>query len=606
MNFLTPEALAFAATLPVVVVFYLLKRRRVARLVSSTVLWQRFLNETQASSPFQKLRHNWLLVIQLILLALAVFALTRPYFAGKLESGRFIVAILDVSASMQATDVTPSRLGQAKADLAKLIDSMYDSDRMVLLLAGAVTEVRQSPTSSKPSLRSALGLARATDSPTRLLDAIKLAQNLTRNRAKAEVHLFSDGASPDLDEFELQDLNLAYHRVGEGVDNLGIVSLEVRPHPEQAGQQAIFATLANTSSNALASDVSLFFGGRLVGNRRVSVGATNTASLVFVAGQGTNGVFRLQLKNNDLLAVDNTASVLSLTRRNTRALLVTKGNQFLERALRSVPKLDLAVSANLTNPSPPVDFVVLDDVAPGAWPSGNVLAIHTQSTNWFRPSGSIDGPLIVDWKSTHPLLRFVNFDNVQVAKSLAVKPPSWLAPLVESPSAPLVAAGENNGQRVVWIGFNPLDSTWPLRVSFPIFIANAAGWLNPDTRTGIRVGEPFHVRLASGEQQVTVELPDGSTRETKTTSSGELIFGDTFQQGVYTATVGTNALQFCANLLNSEESDIRSRESLQLGEYGTVEATVQVSADKEAWRWIAMLCLGFLLFEWWFYHRRTA
>ena len=51
-------------------------------LVSSTVLWQQFLNETQANSPFQKLRHNWLLIIQLILLALAVFALTRPYFAG--------------------------------------------------------------------------------------------------------------------------------------------------------------------------------------------------------------------------------------------------------------------------------------------------------------------------------------------------------------------------------------------------------------------------------------------------------------------------------------------------------------------------------------------
>ncbi|SVC16541.1 uncharacterized protein METZ01_LOCUS269395, partial [marine metagenome] len=246
-----------------------------ARLVSSTVLWQRFLNETQASSPFQKLRHNWLLVIQLILLALAVFALTRPYFAGKLKGGRFIVAILDVSASMQATDVSPNRLGQAKADLGKLIDSMYDNDRMVLLLAGAVTEVRQSTTSSKLLLRSALGQARATDSPTRLLDAVKLAQNLTRNRAKTKVHLFSDGASPDLDEFELQDLDLIYHRVGEGGDNLGIVSLEVRPHPEQAGQQAVFATVANAYTNALASDVSLFFGDRLVGNRRVRVGATN-------------------------------------------------------------------------------------------------------------------------------------------------------------------------------------------------------------------------------------------------------------------------------------------------------------------------------------------
>ena len=31
-----------------------------------------------------------------------------------------------------------------------------------------------------------------------------------------------------------------------------------------------------------------------------------------------------------------------------------------------------------------------------------------------------------------------------------------------------------------------------------------------------------------------------------------------------------------------------------------------LDADKEAWRWIAILCLGFLMFEWWFYHRRTA
>jgi hypothetical protein len=42
------------------------------------------------------------------------------------------------------------------------------------------------------------------------------------------------------------------------------------------------------------------------------------------------------------------------------------------------------------------------------------------------------------------------------------------------------------------------------------------------------------------------------------------------------------------------------------GDSVTVEATVMVSADKEAWRWFAMLCLGFMLFEWWFYHRRTA
>ena len=72
MSFLTPIALAFAASIPVVIVFYLLKRKRVVKLVSSTLLWQKFLAETQANAPFQRLRHNWLLILQLLLLVLVV------------------------------------------------------------------------------------------------------------------------------------------------------------------------------------------------------------------------------------------------------------------------------------------------------------------------------------------------------------------------------------------------------------------------------------------------------------------------------------------------------------------------------------------------------
>ena len=80
MNFLVPTAFAFAAALPVVVLFYLLKRKRVVKLVPSTLLWQKFLAETQASAPFQRLRKNWLLILQLILLTMAVLALARTFF----------------------------------------------------------------------------------------------------------------------------------------------------------------------------------------------------------------------------------------------------------------------------------------------------------------------------------------------------------------------------------------------------------------------------------------------------------------------------------------------------------------------------------------------
>src|SRR5205814_1237819 len=95
MSFLTPAAFWFAATIPVVIVFYLLKRKRVVQLVSSTLLWQKFLAETQASAPFQKLRHNWLLILQLLLLALVILALARPYFASQTRNSHLRVLILD-------------------------------------------------------------------------------------------------------------------------------------------------------------------------------------------------------------------------------------------------------------------------------------------------------------------------------------------------------------------------------------------------------------------------------------------------------------------------------------------------------------------------------
>src|SRR6516162_4704851 len=137
MNFLAPVAFAFAATIPVVILFYLLKRKRMVKLVSSTILWQQFLAETQASAPFQKLRKNWLLILQIILLAFAVLALTRPYFAAKIKPAQLRVVILDASASMQATDESPSRFEKARAEALKWVDSLANGDLMVVLQAGA-------------------------------------------------------------------------------------------------------------------------------------------------------------------------------------------------------------------------------------------------------------------------------------------------------------------------------------------------------------------------------------------------------------------------------------------------------------------------------------
>ncbi len=611
MHFLAPTAFAFAAALPVVVLFYLLKRKRMVKLVPSTLLWRKFLAETQASAPFQKLRHNWLLILQLILLILVIFALSRPYFAGKTSGGRLLVAVLDASASMQSIDEEPSRFEKARRQALDLVDSMHDTDQMVVLLAASHTEVKQSPTGNKAALRRSLRGCAVTDSTTHLAEALKLAQPLVRDRAGGEIHLYTDGAVRDMAEFEHEGLNVTFHQFGKRAGNAGIVTLDVRSHPEDPSRRAVFVSVLNASSNSIQTELELRFQGQLIETRPLTLKPRETSPQVFNASQAEDGVFQVRLTTEDDLAADNQASISSLLPRPVKVLLVTRGNAYLEKALGTVPNASVTVAKESEDDARSFDLTVLDDVLPTVWPAGNVLAIRSTQTNWVHIVGRAEAPTIVDWKNTHPLLRFVNLDNVQIAEALAVSTPSWAVSLVDSPTTSLVLAGEVGRQKILWIGFDTLQTTWPLRVSFPIFIANAVDWLNPATATTaqymVRAGDPIRLALTAPMTSGKMILPDKSERVISLDPTArEFVFGETMRQGLYELEAGTNRAVFCVNLLDGAETDTTPRAELNFGKYAKVQATTIKQANMEIWRWIAAAGLAILMFEWWFYHRRTA
>ena len=623
MSFLTPAAFLFALSLPVVVLFYLLKRKRVVKLVPSTILWQKFLAETQASAPFQRLRHNWLLLLQLLLLLLAVLALTRPYFSGRTPDASLQVVILDASASMQARDGEPTRFDSARAGALKLVDALKSgfgpkSGQMLIMLAGANAEVKQSATSEKSALRRALESARPTDSPTRLAEALRVAATLTQDKPNAEIHLFSDGAGVDLSEFEKKDLRLTFHRVGRETNNLGIVTLDVKSNPENPSQRAVFTSVANRSGVPVEASLELRFDDRLLETKPVLFAATNTTPVVFLANQEKDGVFSVKLTREDVLPADNEARIVSRLPGPVRVLLVSRGNRFLEKALAAAgPNVQLSLAKEYSEGPERFDVVVLDDVVPANWPAANVLAFHVADTNWFPgPIGTLEAPPIVDWRNTHPVLRFVNFDNVLVAQALAVKAPSWAVPLVDSPESPLVVAGELGRQRIVWVAFDALQSTWPLRISFPIFVANAVDWLNPGSaaaaRLSVKAGEAFRLPLSGEGTSPTnglarVVMPGGAERSIPLESgTRELTFGDTARQGIYRVLMGTNEVDFAVNLLDAAETAIAPSEQLSVGRRGEVVATELKRANLEYWRWFAIAAFVVMMVEWWWFHRRTA
>lgn len=85
-------------------------------------------------------KRRWKLVLSMMALALAIIALARPQQgASKQEiraEGVEVVLLADVSESMLAEDIKPSRLEQAKVELQKLVDLMPGNKTGVVAFAG--------------------------------------------------------------------------------------------------------------------------------------------------------------------------------------------------------------------------------------------------------------------------------------------------------------------------------------------------------------------------------------------------------------------------------------------------------------------------------------
>src|SRR5688572_3441054 len=118
-TFLNPwmAAAAAAVAIPSLLILYFLKLRRRELAVSSTLLWRKAIQDLQVNAPFQKLRRNLLLFLQLLLLALLCLALARPVANYQPGAGKMTVILIDRSASMATTD--PELNGKTRLDEAK-------------------------------------------------------------------------------------------------------------------------------------------------------------------------------------------------------------------------------------------------------------------------------------------------------------------------------------------------------------------------------------------------------------------------------------------------------------------------------------------------------
>ena len=610
MGALAPLGLGLLALAIPIVALYMLRMRRRPQAVSSTLLWEQAVRDVRANTPWQRLRANLLLLLQLLALLALVVALIRPFWLGAAPLGANIVAIVDVSGSMNATDVTPSRLVRAGEEVRRLIDDLPSNGQMTIIAAGTGAEVVQTATADRGALREATGRLRARAETTDLTEALALAAPIAARLPDTTVAVISDGAfvAPDTSDFRAP---IRFIRVGERGDNLGITAAATR---RTASGSELFVRTQNFGPIERKTLLSIFDGDTLLEARALTIPAGGEAGTT-IALPNAVGLLRAQIDSPDDLALDNTVWVRPGGMQGRILLTIAAPNTFLARGLALQP--NLTVEQAQGNASAPTsggdyDLYVFDGVAPPAGLRGPILLINPPPDNGIVPgTGTLDRPTVTGQQRDDPILRGSDLSRVQIAEARSVTRPDWARTLVESNGQPLLMAGETNGQRIAILTFALGRSDLPLTLAYPVLLANLVGWLAPAAGSGlppsVRPGEVVSFAPRAGVDSVAITDPSGRERRLAP-SRGVVLFGNTDLPGPYTVRefAGDREIRrgvLTVNLLSPEESALAPQTPAFTGTAANAAPVTDGRSPREFWRPTLIAALLILAVEWWIYYR---
>ncbi|HEY8741832.1 MAG TPA: VWA domain-containing protein, partial [Chloroflexota bacterium] len=487
MSFLTPLAAGLLVLVPILVVFYLLKVRRLDYEVGSTFLWRHLTRDVTAHEPWQRLRWNPLLLLQALVMLAIIIALMRPYLARAGAATSFEVVVLDGSASMEATDVAPSRFAAARTAAATIIEHLPVGAAAALIEAATTPRTLVGGTTDRAALQAALAAAHPTVSETNMRGALELALALARSHPDSRIDVITDGAYTDISDFGDANVPIHFVTIGGQGQNEGITALSARPQPAAPGKVSVFVRVANNTTQPANNQLTLLADGQPLDSQAVTAAAGASQGFVFDNVPDSARIITASLRNTDELPADNQASLVLQRRPPPRVLLVTTGNPFLVTALRFLPIQLFQVTPNQLGAvnADSYDVVVLDTVVPAILPKGNLLLVNPPNSPLLPNTGTV-GPLsVTNTQSADPLLANVDLSELQVLTAAKITAPSWAHVLADANGTPLVLSGQSEGHAVVALAFAVQQSNlWGLP-TFPIFMANAISDLAPRDANGL-------------------------------------------------------------------------------------------------------------------------
>jgi Ca-activated chloride channel family protein len=621
MNFLTPLAFVTGLMAIPILLMYMLRLRRREVSVSSTFLWSQVLQDNEANTPWQKLRRNLLLLLQLLILALLVLALARPFITVDAISAGQITVLLDASASMNATD-TPDGLTRwqaAQAEALRIVDSLPDDNRMTVIRVAEVPQTLAASTHDRSMLRNAIQNADVSQTVADWTSALNLALG-SGNLDDFTLVIIGDGGLPPNVGLQGTNVNIRYIPIGTSAENTAISALATATLPNRPAE--LYAEVTNYGTLESQMTFTLWVDGERFETTNIRIPAG--ASLPIVSSQLPDSFTTIEARitrrvnspASDYLPLDDMAYTVAGDSGSRRVLLVTSGNIFIEQAFRSLPNVTAVRTDGTLSLPDGFDLTVLDRVVPQPLPQGNLLFINPQADSaYFSLGATVESPQ--NPRLVNPTDSRVNFMDVNSLNFLRVQRLNniaWADVLMTVDDVPILIAGERDGRRIAILPFNPSESDLPLQITWPILMANLTEWFTPsaivDITQSLIVGQTLMAMPPLEADAVRITAPDGTT-QTLVPSNGSVIYGDTHQAGFYTLetlqagnvltahVVAVNGFSPLESRIAPIPPDGLSIAGAQVNDVGANNA-----GQRELWPSIALAAVVMLLIEWWAYHRR--
>lgn len=586
MSFLSPAAIAIAAglTIPPLVALYFLKLKRTVKLVPSTLLWKRAIEDLHVNSPFQRLRSSLLLLLQLLILLLAALALGKPLLQAAQTNEGTIIILIDRSASMGVVeDDGRTRLDEAKRQAKRVIDTMGSDARAMVIEFCDSANVVSSFDTNKEALKRKIDSIQQTQSRSMLGEAMSLAEAYAQNiiiggdqagsdiapessAPPATVFVFTDGRIEDSEKVTLQKFSVdrtTINRIGTRSDNVGIVAMNARRHYETPEILEVSATVGNFGPDPVSVDAVLYIEGRLVDVQTAQLGRyretddvnppgttgelSSQSVVVFdnIEFEGA-GEIEVLLRVDDGLGADDRAWMMIAAPRHVRVLLVTPGNLFLSDVLGTLPlsfdtmspKEYLAADEETLQEGvrSAYDVVIFDRHSTTKLPQGNYLFWGAIPTVPGVSAGApIRDQVIFNWDETHPVLRHVGIESLFVNEWLHLTLPPQSISIIEGETSPVLAYLTHEGSQFLISAFalftsddpdSPwvqVNTNWMMSARFVVFIQNAIQFLSSNIGRGGRgtVAPGDPVALPAPPQVNEVTIHRPDKVEDRVTASGD-------------------------------------------------------------------------------------